>query len=226
MVDEGLIDELIQKVFAAGGLSEAPEMVAAIFNDLWKGVIDGLGVDYDTLDADFIASLRTNVSQFSDAKNYTMLRELNGAMLKADGTLATFAEFQEAARKITDIYLKNYLQTEYNLAVAGAQMAAKWKRILEQKETLPYLLFDAVIDARSSKVCPPLNGIVLRVDNPRWKTITPPNHFGCRSTLRQLPYGQVTPEDKVPAIDIPDMFKTNLGERGLIFPPKHPYFIK
>jgi SPP1 gp7 family putative phage head morphogenesis protein len=226
LVDDGVIAALIQKIFDAGGLIESPEMQAAIFKDLWEGVKVGLGADFDTLDESFIKSLRDNVSQFSDAKDYTMLRELNSALLKADGTLATFAEFQDAARKIADIYLKNYLKTEYNLAIASAQMASKWKQIIANKDALPYLEFDAVIDAQSSQVCPPLNGIVLRVDNPRWNTITPPNHFGCRSTLRQLPYGQVTPEDKVPSIEIPDIFKTNLGERGLIFPPKHPYFIR
>ncbi|NOS92455.1 MAG: minor capsid protein [Cyclobacteriaceae bacterium] len=226
LIDQSIIDQLLLNIFNAGGLLQSPEMKAAIFNDLWKGVKIGIGADFDTLDEDFIQALRGNVSQFSDAKNYTMLRELNAALIKADGTLATFSEFQEAARKITDIYLKNYLKAEYNLAVTGGQMAAKWKQIIANKDALPLLQFDAIIDTQTTEICRPLDGVTLPVDHPFWNRFYPPNHYGCRSTVRQLAQGTVTANDKIPSADIPDMFKTNLGANSLIFPTGHPYFIR
>lgn len=226
LIDDGEIDDLIRQVFDANGSLNQSALRDLIFGDLWKGVREGLGIDYDTADQDFLDALRANVSTFSAAKDKAILVELNAALLNADGTLRTFAEFKEAALKITDQYLKNYLQTEYNLAVTGAQMAAKWRKIVADAGTLPLLQFEAVLDARTTEICRPLHGTTLPINHPFWKRFYPPNHFNCRSTVRQLPYGTVTPESKIPSADIPGMFQTNLGERTLIFPPDHPYFIR
>ena len=37
-------------------------------------------------------------------------------------------------------------------------------------------------------------------------------------------FGKVTPDDKVPHVPIPKMFRTNLANTGLIFPKNHPYY--
>jgi SPP1 gp7 family putative phage head morphogenesis protein len=226
LIDDGEIDDLIRQVFDANGSLNQSALRDLIFSDLWKGVREGLGIDYDTADQDFLDALRANVSTFSAAKDRAMLVELNAALLNADGTLRTFDEFKDAALKITEQYLKNYMKVEYNLAVTGAQMAAKWKTILANAEALPLLQFDAVIDGRTTEICRPLNGTILPINHPFWKRFYPPNHFNCRSTVRQLPYGTVTADSKIPSADIPGMFQTNLGERTLIFPTDHPYFIK
>jgi SPP1 gp7 family putative phage head morphogenesis protein len=228
LVDDGLINFIIQKVYKSQGtFTESTELTAAIFNDLWKGVQEGLGeADYETPDQAFIDALRANVSQFSSAKDYTMLREMNAALLDENGTLLTWEAFKEAALKISGEYLKNYLKVEYNLAVAGAQMAAKWKNILSNANALPLLKFDAVIDNRTSEICRPLDGIILPIDHLFWKRFYPPNHYGCRSTVQQLASGVVTADNKIASVEIPAMFQTNLGERTLIFPPDHPYFVR
>jgi SPP1 gp7 family putative phage head morphogenesis protein len=226
LIDDGEIENLIRQVFDANGSLNQSALRDVIFGDLWKGVREGLGIDYDTVDQSFLDALRNNVTTFSAAKDKAILVELNAALLNEAGALRTFAEFKDAALKITDQYLKNYLQTENNLAVTAAQMAAKWRKIVADASTLPLLQFDAVMDARTTEICRPLHGTTLPINHPFWKRFYPPNHFNCRSTVRQLPYGTVTPESKIPSADIPGMFQTNLGERTLIFPPDHPYFIR
>lgn len=52
----------------------------------------------------------------------------------------------------------------------------------------------------------------------------PPNHYNCRSTVRQIKDGAITPEEGIVAPDIPEIFKVNLGQRGLAFPEDHAYF--
>ena len=228
LIDDGVIEAVIRNVYnGQGSYTQSPETITAIFNDLWAGVLEGYGkaeADWDTVDQQVIDSLRNNVSVFSSAKDATMLRELNLALLDENGAIRTFEAFQLEARKITGVYLKKYLKTEYNLAINGAQMASKWKTILETATTFPYLQFDAVLDSHSSHICPPLDGITLPVNHVFWQTKTPPNHFNCRSTVRQLPIGTVTPDSKIPAVDVQPMFNKNLAAERVIFPTDHPYF--
>jgi hypothetical protein len=228
LIDDGVIEAVIRKVFEGqGSYTQSPEATAAIFNELWGGVLQGYGkveADWDTVDQQVIDSLRNNVSVFSAAKDATMLRELNLALLDENGAIRTFEAFQLEARKITGEFLKNWLKTEYNLAINGAQMASAWKTILETASTLPYLQFDAVLDSQSSQICPPLEGITLPVNHVFWNTHTPPNHFNCRSRLRQLPFATVTPDAKIPSVELQPMFNRNLAAERIIFPTDHPYF--
>lgn len=226
LMDDNLVNEIILKVYnAQGTYAASPEMTAAIFQQLWAGVMKGLDeADFDTEDKAFLDALRENVSQFADAKTNVMLREMNAALLDENGALRSFDEFKIAARKITGEYLKNYLKTEYNLAINSAQMAAKWKQILLNADTLPLLQFDAVLDNRTTEICRPLDGVILPIDHEFWKRFYPPNHFNCRSTVRQLASGVVTADEKIPVVEIPDMFRTNLGQGRLIFPENHAYY--
>lgn len=214
------------KALPAGNMDVT--VTKAITDKLWSGVEKGWGqalpTDYDTPDALMLQRLRDNVWQFSAAKNYSQLKELGSALIGPDGKLRTWDQFKEAAYKINDKHINQWLRAEYELAVNGAQMAAQWVRIEENAATLPLLEFDAVLDGQTSPLCRSLHGTRLPVGHPFWKTYYPPNHWGCRSAVRQLASGIATPEEKIPSADIPAMFKTNLGQQGLIFPADHPYY--
>lgn len=204
------------------------KVIILLAEKLWKGAIDGYGNNFGSLDADtpdwnMLLSLQKNVWHFSAAKNYTQLRELSNALIGDDGKLRTESQFRAAAFKINDVQIKQHLSAEYDLAMKGSQMAGKWVDIEADKETLPLLEFDAVVDGRTTELCLSLNGTVLPIDDPFWNIYYPPNHFNCRSGVRQLSSGVIT--KNVPSADIPTMFQTNLAKEGLIYPPEHPYFI-
>lgn len=223
-----MVEELYRLQGFDGNINQT---VAKFFADkLWAGVVKGYGSDMDNLDFEspdykMLAALKENVWQFSAAANYQQLRELTDALLDENGMLKTFAAFEEAARAINEKYLKHRLKVEYNLAINGAQMAGKWVSITENAGVLPLLQFDAVIDSQSTDICKGLNGTILPITHSFWNKFYPPNHFNCRSTVRQLANVVETPEHKIPSAVIPDMFQTNLGKQGLIFPEDHPYFI-
>ncbi len=103
-------------------------------------------------------------------------------------------------------------------------MNAKWQQVLRTAKALPYIEFDAVLDNHTTALCRSLNGVTVRYDHPYVKIYWPPNHFGCRLTTRQHAAATPTPDDQLPYPVIPDMFRTNLAEGGLIFPKGHPYF--
>lgn len=226
------IEAMLQKIYAMQGTDGSinEELVNYYAGKLWAGVMQGYGIDeagitYESPDANMLKALKENVWQFAAAKNYEELREMSDALLDEAGNLVSFEKFREKAMLISDKHMKTWLRTEYDLAVAGGQMAGKWVDISKYAATLPYLQFDAVMDNQTTQLCQSLNGTILPVGHPFWNRFYPPNHFNCRSTVRQLASGVVTAEDKIPSADIPPMFQTNLGQRGLIFPPGHAYFV-
>lgn len=204
------------------------QVMNTLSQHLWGGVVQGYAksmqtADYDTPHYTMLAMLQKNVWQFSGAQNYQQLRQLTNALINDDGTMRSKQEFLTAAAKITAEYNK-YLGAEYDLAVNGAIMAGKWVDIEQQKYTFPLLQFDAVIDSQTTDLCRNLHNTILPAGHAFWNRFYPPNHWGCRSTVRQLTTGAITAPDKIPSADIPPMFQTNLGKQGLLFPQDHPYY--
>lgn len=219
---------MVQQVWQDKGLPDGTinkEVTNEFAKRLYKGVEKGYGkqltkVDYDSPDFNMLAALQRNCWQFSAAKNYTQLRELGNALLDDNGKLRTYKEFEKAALAINNKHVKKHLKAEYNLAVAGGQMAGKWAEFDDNA----MLQFDAVIDGRTTALCARLHGTTLPKEHPFWKTYYPPNHWGCRSNVIQV-YGMAaTKDDNIESADIPKMFQTNLGEKGLVFPANHSYF--
>jgi SPP1 gp7 family putative phage head morphogenesis protein len=229
-----LIEAMVRQVWKDQGLPAGTvdrAVTDAVGKKLWAAVLEGYGknpvdLDYDSADYKMLEALRKNVWQFSAAKNYSELREMSHALIGDDGQLRSFDEFKQIAYKINDQYVGRYLKAEYELAIAGGQMASKWVDIEANKSTLPLLQFDAVLDTQTTDLCRSLDGTTLPIDHPFWNRFYPPNHWGCRSTVRQLSSGAVTSASKIPSAEIPPMFRVNLGKQGLIFPKDHPYFIE
>lgn len=149
---------------------------------------------------------------------------MNNALIGPDGKIRSFEDFKREAQQITNEQLR-WLKTEYDSAIGGAQMAGKWLDIQASKDVFPLLEFDAVIDDRTSTICRPLNKVVKPVDDPFWDMYYPPNHFNCRSTVRQLREGEVTANEDIQYPEsVPDNFKFNVGKQGRVFPTDHPYY--
>ncbi len=229
---------MVQQIWKDKGIPDGTinkDVTSEFAKRLWGGVTEGYGkpaklfnegkIDYTTPNFKMLTELQKNVWQFSSAKNYTQMRQISNALIGDNSKLRSFNEFKAAAGIINDAHTKQYLKTEYNLAVNGAQMAAKWVDIEEQADTLPYLQFDAVLDRQTTELCAGLDGTILPIHHPFWNTYYPPNHWNCRSTVRQLATGVVTPHDQIPSADIPPMFQTNLAKHELIYPKGSSYFI-
>ena len=227
---QNAITAMINQVWKDKGMPPGlinEEVTRLVAQKLWTAVTEGYGndfpaFDWDTPDFNMLKALEENVWHFSAAKNYTELRQLSGALIGPDGKLRTKSQWMEEAFKINDRQFKQYLSAEYELAVSGSQMAGKWVDIQNDKDVFPLLAFDVVMDGRTTELCSSLNGVIVPVDHPYVKSYYPPNHFGCRTTVRKLRSGKIT--EDLPYPEIPDMFRTNLGEQGLIFPAGHAYF--
>lgn len=223
------IDSIIRQIWDK---KQSPTFDVTLLNNyadkLAEAVLKGFGkdvpeADWNTPNYNMINALKTNVWQFSAAKTHTQLRDMGKALVRPDGVVREFKDFEIEAQRISGKHL-TWLRTEYDTAIGGAQFAGQWVQIQEQKSIFPFIQFDAVVDAHTTDLCLSLDGIIKRVDDPFVKKYYPPNHFNERLVIRQLSEGKVTPDSKTPHPDIPKMFATNLAENGLVFPVDHPYY--
>lgn len=183
-------------------------------------------VDFTTPDGEMLQRLTRDVWQFSAAKNYQQMRDMTLALHDANGKLRSFNEFEEAARVINSQYNRTWLKTEYNQAVGSATMAARWADFKKNADIMPYLQYQTVGDDNVRHEHRLLDGIIRKISDPFWATHYPPNGWGCRCDVVQLAASSAheTENDRIPKVPIPEMFRTNLADAGLIFPKGHPYY--
>lgn len=84
-----------------------------------------------------------------------------------------------------------YLENVYRTNATAAYNAGRRQQFRETGgiELLEYV---GISDRRQTDICRSYDGLRRPVDDPIWDTITPPNHFSCRSTVRAIFRG--TPE--------------------------------
>ncbi len=234
LADGDTLDELylqlIRKVWdgeiQAGTIDE--ETAIATAKGFMEGVFKGFGetfttVAFDTPDYLKLQSLEKSVYTFAGAKNYQELKALTLALKDGDRVLP-FAEWNRKAMSIMQEYEGRFKRIEYNTAVGQSQMASHAVRFDKNpKALIKYLGGNS---ERSCPICQAYYGIILPWDHPFWRTAAPKNHFGCECGMMEVNDGSITPESEIPGFEqIPAIFRTNLAERGMVFPPGHPYYI-
>lgn len=223
-----------------------------LFRDTWqqlqKGMFRGYGgnfTDFSETSTDFaiLTRLNENLNRFSAAKTFQNVSDTQNFVLDAGGNLRPFTEFRKDALKIFDQYNENWLRTEFETTVAGAQSAVQWKDIQRDKEILPLLKYQTAGDEKVRPQHAAWDGIVKPVNDPFWDTHNPPNGFNCRCIAIQLEKGEekVTnlsdhlkkvkeqTEGEITTLENDSkIFNINPGKRKIIFPDKgvspHPYF--
>jgi SPP1 gp7 family putative phage head morphogenesis protein len=155
----------------------------AITDYLKAGLYDGYGMtlaEAEGADLRLLTELRENVYMFGAAKNYQMTKEISSLLVDEEtGEVRTAKEFNDIARETYDNWNDNWGATEYNTAVGQAEAASKWNEIEKDAEALPNLRYSAILDANTSDICAPLDGLVAPVDDPIWNSVAPLNHFNC-----------------------------------------------
>lgn len=94
---------------------------------------------------------------------------------------------------------------------------------------MPYRIYDAVLDERTTIVCNDLSGTIRRFDDPWWLTHFPPMHHRCRSSVRALTPSMVKRKGGItkilPRPNIPDDWGLAPPLRaGQIWEPKREDF--
>lgn len=206
-----------------------PGVFLKVARKLSSGVFEGFGktlfeVHYGTEDWLMLRALQENVYVFSAAKQYQQIRQTS-ALLYSGTKINSFGEFKKAAKDIFEEFNENYLRTEYNSAIAQANTASEWQRIVAQQEQFPMLTYHTVGDDRVRPTHAALDHISRPVNDNFWDSYMPPNGWNCRCTVIQDDEAKKTSlKGFVKPDDVPDIFMFNAGKAKIIFSPKHPYF--
>ncbi len=184
-----------------------------------------LVVDWNTPDTQMLHRLTRDVWQFSAAKNYQQMRDLTLLLKDDQGNVREYSDFKEKALIVVDRYNDTWFRTEYDLAIASSQNAARWVDFQKEKEDVPFLVYQTVGDSSVRAEHRVLDGIIKHIDDIFWNTHYPPLGYGCRCEAIQTMDENPTPESLTPQVSIPKMFQTNLAKEGLIFPKGSAYYV-
>jgi len=118
---------------------------------------------------------------------------------------ADVMQFLDETLKKVGVHPENpfWLETHARVNFLSAYNAGRWVQI-KQSKTVKYLVYNAIIDKRTTKLCKTLDGTVKLIDDPFWEKSYPPNHFNCRALatvvrreLAHIKELKPTPEEKV-----------------------------
>lgn len=207
------------------------QMYEKIATRLTDGVFKGFGknlisTEFGSPDYKMLQSLRENVYVFSAAKTYQQTKEISSLLTNKEGKLS-FSDFKKEAKTVFEKYNENYLNAEYNSAIAQARSASMWMDFEKDKSIYNQLEYLSAGDARVRIEHAALNGIIKPVDDKFWNIYMPPNGWNCRCTVLQArgemetDLSKKTPPTKK---EVPDIFRFNAGKEKIIFSKSHPYF--
>jgi SPP1 gp7 family putative phage head morphogenesis protein len=227
-----ICEDIAKTIYDSGKMPKKvnDDLLKGYASKLVDGITSGFGdltsFDSNTPDYDMIYNLQNNVYQFSAAKSYTQMKALTEAIVGDDGKVLPWEQYKPLALQINDEQVNQWLQAEYNNAIAGSQMAGKWIGIEKNAETMPMLQYVTAGDDRVRPAHAAMDGTTLPVTDPFWNNYYPPNGWNCRCTVKQGDW-QATPAKEVyhpTTTEVPQLFRFNAGKEAQVFPDDHPYF--
>jgi SPP1 gp7 family putative phage head morphogenesis protein len=220
---QALIERLIGTIYA--GANDAEGIIAdlPLYELIYEQLGQAIEVAWDSPDAKLKTFLKKNVQRFSGFKSARVCREMTQKLYDAEGKIRDFAAFKADALQVNQLYNVAYLKTEYEQAVAGAQMASKWSTF-EPEALLQYrTVGDDLVRPEHRR----FDGVTLPASHAFWDTHYPPNDWNCRCDAVDLvddehPHTSAAELAGLP--DVPSMFANNVGKAGEVFGKEHPYF--
>ena len=184
------------------------------YNDtLAKGVDVGYSPTPEMYDPKLAHSLKYDVAKFSAFKETSFRKQLEAALTK-DGKIVPWSEFKKTADALHIDYNRRWLKTEYNHTVATANMAEQWQEFEADKDLYPNLKYVTAGDARVRDAHKILDGLILPINHPFWKSHTAPLDWGCRCHIEQ---SDDEPSKIIPTYKVKEEFQNNAFHSGKIF---------
>lgn len=181
-------------------------------------------------------ALQSDAYLFGSLKANAQLFEASKLLLNDDGRLKPFSEVSKVFDKLNVNYNQNYLEAEYEFAVASSQMAAKWSELGSAERY--NLQYRTAKDERVRESHQALADITLPKEDAFWSSFYPPNGWRCRCTAVEVLKDKYDVSNSETAIKAGEkatteigkdgknrleIFRFNPGQQKVVFPPTHPY---
>jgi phage gp29-like protein len=166
--------------FNPGLFQKTYEKLISANQEAWSGQL--ASVEYDS--PDWVTSMLfdANLAIFGYDKTFCQVAELNRLMKSTK----TFAEFKPLAEKYLQKTHIQYLQTEYNYALAKAQSGAMWVKMIREEEQFPVAIWRTMLDQAVRNSHKELEGReFLLKEREKWKNLMTPLGPGCRCYMEQ-----------------------------------------
>ena len=156
----------------------------------------GFHVGYDWRETDAAEHLRSFT--VAKAMRLDILQDIRTAVDRAIADGVTFETFQGELEPLlrkkgwwggklgSDKQMAYRLRTIFDTNLRMSYAKGRWEMIERQAGRAPYLMYDAVNDARTRPEHLAWDRLVLRWDDPFWQTHYPPNGWRCRCRVIQL----------------------------------------
>lgn len=201
-VFERIKDGIIQRAWIAKGKLDfdselfnfTASLLTASFLSGWKTLptkLVDLGFAYGIDDPATLTAYEMNLFRFAGAKTLYEAQQLNELFRNAK----SFREFYDTASSMLDVHNRDWLETEYNTAMAVGEMAATYNRLMKQTDDFPYWQYKTIGDERVRHSHALLHDVVLPWNHPAWKYIMPPNAWNCRCYIAPRTKAEVSKED-------------------------------
>ena len=181
-------------------------------------------------------ALQSDAYLFGSLKTNAQLLEASKLLLNDDGRLKPFSEVSKQFDSLNVNYNQNYLEAEYEFAVASSQSAANWSNYGSSERY--NLQYRTAQDERVRASHQALADTTLPKEDPFWSSFYPPNGWRCRCTAvevlkskydvsnseKAIKAGETaTTEEGKDGKNRLEIFRFNPGQKQVVFPPTHPY---
>ena len=169
--------------------------------------VEGISVGFDEAIAFFRDKVRLPTEAWTDlwqsmhargfviagAQRDALLADFQGAIAKALDEGTTLAAFRDDFDRIVARHGWSYRggrgwrsRVIFETNLRTAYQAGRWQQIQRLKDSMPYLRYVSVLDARTRPEHAQWHGTILPADHPFWRTHYPSNGWGCRCIVQQL----------------------------------------
>ena len=201
---------------------------------LWEGfhktfnhaVIQSFPPTKDKKLSEFAGRLKSSNEVFAVFRAHRMSRDMAAQMVDREGNLKSFDQFRKDVEPIADHHVRQWLRTEYDMALSRAHLASEWETYEADRDIMPNLRW-----VESTAVTPDVLhssfwGMVRPVDDAFWAAHHPGDHWGCQCSLEQTD-DPVTPlSDEVIRKAPPPSpgLEENPGKTKRLFSDRSSYF--
>jgi SPP1 gp7 family putative phage head morphogenesis protein len=178
-------EEYLRRIFEKTIDKVDPAMWRLTFDALISEVTKGLGINPAKIDTKtalykLFIDLQADTARFAAFRQFQQQIQIE-ALLKEG---ASFENFKKEASPVVDQF-REYAKTEKQSAFAQAAAAERWQGFAENADIYPNLEWRTAGDSDVRDDHRKLDGLILPISDPFWKSHTPPLGWGCRCEVIQ-----------------------------------------